>query len=169
MTSAWTLGCVTTAEEATWQQISIDVWVILWPDSCGCGPHHLSADGAVNSSQPGSIPPVGHDTRACEKTNRRRDVGEGWGGWGWEGQEGDEQKIRNHSASFNVNLLNFCLLDSHRRTGVHSWFPLEGRPAVNTLDTTCRCNTAAGPPSESFPPKPVRQTDQSVLMHLNVK
>ena len=27
-------------------------------------PHHLSADGAVNSSQPGAIPPVGYNAGA---------------------------------------------------------------------------------------------------------
>lgn len=27
--------------------------------------HHLSADGAVNSSQPGAVPPVGYDAGAC--------------------------------------------------------------------------------------------------------
>lgn len=74
---------------------------------------------------------------------------------------------RSHSAYINVILLKFCLSDSHRRTGVHSWFPREGQPAVNTRGTTYRCNTAVWPPPESFHPEPVgqksdRQTDRPV-------
>lgn len=87
----------------------------------------------------------------------------GAGRWGEDKEEKKEKKKkRSHSACINVILLTFRLSDSHRRTGVHSWFPREGRPVVNTPGTTCRCNTAAWPPPESFHPEPVRQTDKPV-------